>query len=135
MDKICATNDYSESLDLIRNLPSPRFPEYASFSKRFRSLNEFSSVILDKLKLAEAGFFLETKDSVQCWVCGIVLKNWIKGDCPFREHAKFSKKCSFMLLNKGSIFVNDVNNSFRYKDLNHFCTCDHTRREYDVIDG
>jgi len=133
MDQISVTNDYLELLKLIKNSPSPQFPEYETFSKRFHSLNEFSSLTFDKLHLADAGFFYKTRDSVQCWTCGIILSNWLKGDCPFREHARFSTKCPFVLLSKGSEFVTDVNNRFKYKDLNSYCLYDRTQG--DVVDG
>jgi len=132
MDQISCTNEYYQSLELIKNSPAPEYPEYATFSKRLQSLNEFSAPIHDKLHLAEAGLFFKTRDSVQCWTCGIILENWLRGDCPFREHAKHSKNCSFILLNKGTKFVNDVNNNFKFKDVNSYCMYD--RNHYDVID-
>jgi len=132
---ITYTNNYSETLELIKNSTSPRFPEYATFSKRLFSLDEFSSIMCDKLQLADAGFFFRTKDSVQCWTCGLILGNWLKGDCPFIEHVKFSNKCPFVLLNKGIKFVNKVNNRFKFKDLTYCYTNVHTHHGYDEVDG
>jgi len=132
MDQISCTNDFFQLLKLIKNSPPPNFPEYAIFSRRLQSLNEFSAPIHDKLHLAEAGFFFNTTDSVQCWTCGIILENWLKGDCPFREHAKYSKNCSYILVYKGTKFVNNVNNNFKFKNLNYYCMHDQT--EHDSID-
>ena len=127
MYQISYTNDYFQSVELIKNSPTPTSPDYATFFKRFQSLNEFSAPTSDKLQLADAGFIFKTSDSVKCFVCGVVLENWLKGDCPFREHAKYSKKCPFIILTKGTKFVNDVNNHFKYKN----CT---THRCYDEVD-
>ena len=124
------TNDYFQSLELIKNCTAPIFPEYATISKRVQSLNEFSATISDKLLLADAGFFYRTRDSVKCFVCGVILGNWLRGDCPFREHAKYSKKCPFLILSKGTKFVNEVNNIFMYKDSSYFIT-----HSYDEIDS
>lgn len=132
MYEISNQNDYFELLELIKN-SSPRFPEYTTFLKRLQSLNEFPSLTIDKLQLADAGFFLKTKDWVQCWFCGVTLGQWRKGDCIFREHARFSRNCPFVLLKKGSEFVKNVNNKFKYNDLNSYCACNHTL--YDEIDG
>jgi len=45
----------------------------------------------------------------------IILENLLKGNVPFREQSKHSKKCYFILYNKGTKFVNDVNNNFKFK--------------------
>lgn len=121
MYQINCSSDFNNVLNSVKNCPSSRFPEYATFSKRFQSLNNFSSTLSDKLKLSEAGFFSKTRDSVQCFYCSLILSNWVNGDCPFREHAKFSNKCTFLLLSKGIHFIDDVTNSFKYKDLNYNC--------------
>ena len=113
MDQVCHEFDFFKLLELIKTSPNPQFLQYETFSKRFRSLYAFSAPISDRIQLADAGFFFKTRDCVQCWTCGLILGNWIRGDCPYREHAKYSKKCSFILLSKGSKFVNNVNNNFK----------------------
>lgn len=131
-------NDYFQSLELIKNSPPPTFPEYAKITKRLQSLNNFSATISDKLQLANAGFFYRTRDSVKCFVCGVILGKWLRGDCPFREHAKYSKNCSFIILSKGTKFVNDVNNTFVYKDLSYFITQSNDEIDsiqHDRVDG
>ena len=35
MDQTSVTNGYLELLKLIKNSPSPQFPEYETFSKKF----------------------------------------------------------------------------------------------------
>ncbi|XP_069080453.1 baculoviral IAP repeat-containing protein 1-like [Pleurodeles waltl] len=47
--------------------------------------------------LAEAGFFFKGKrDMVECFACGGCLANWMEGDDPWKEHAKWFPKCQFL---------------------------------------
>lgn len=118
MYQINCTSDFNNVLNLVKNCLSSRYPEYATFSKRFQSLSNFPSALSDKLKLFEAEFFSKPRDSVQCFYCSLILSNWANGDCPFRKHAAFSNKCTFSLLNQFINFINNVTNSFKYKGLN-----------------
>lgn len=132
MYKINYTSDFNKLLNSIKNSPSVQYPEYATFLKRLESLNNFPSSLHDKLQLSEAGFFNKTRDSVQCFYCGLVLFNWLNGDCPFREHAKFSNNCTFLILSKGVNFINNVTNNFKYKNLN--CNCCNINNPCDEVD-
>jgi len=43
-----------------------------------------------------------------CYYCGQDLKDWEDDDEPWTEHAKLSKTCTYVLLNKGKNFVDEV---------------------------
>ncbi|KAM9752315.1 baculoviral IAP repeat-containing protein 7 [Menidia menidia] len=48
--------------------------------------------------LAKAGFFfLGSRDKVQCFCCGGILRHWIRGDSPAAEHKRHFPTCSFIL--------------------------------------
>lgn len=48
----------------------------------------------------------ETFDKVTiCFYCGKAIGNWTDNDDPWTEHAKWSRKCSYLLLSKGRKFV------------------------------
>jgi hypothetical protein len=132
--QINCTSDYNKLLNSVKNCPSIQYPQYVTFIKRLQSLNKFPSSLPDKLQLSEAGFFGKTRDSVQCFHCGLILSNWLIGDCPFREHAKFSNNCTFLLLSKGVNFINDVTNKFNYKNLSFNCCNMHNYSSCDEVD-
>lgn len=46
-----------------------------------------------------------------CFYCSQGLKDWEDDDEPWTEHAKWSCKCSYLLLSKGKKFVDQVNMS------------------------
>ena len=47
-------------------------------------------------QLAENGFYFTGHyDGVECYSCGLRLKNWRASDSPLEEHRKYSKKCLF----------------------------------------
>lgn len=59
--------------------------------------------------LTEAGFYYTQKgDAVQCFCCGISLKNWNDGDQPWEQHALLSPKCDFLNMAKGYKYVNFI---------------------------
>lgn len=47
-------------------------------------------------------------DFVTCFFCNVRLSMWEDGDEPWIEHAKWSKTCAFVKLNKGKNFVSQV---------------------------
>ena len=47
-------------------------------------------------QLAENGFYFTGHfDGVECYSCGLRLKNWGPKDSPVEEHFKYNKKCQF----------------------------------------
>lgn len=86
-----------------------KYPKYTSEYQRNASFEKWSNNY-DPIVLAEAGFFyVGTGDRVQCFNCGIGLRDWdIVNDDPWEQHALHSTKCSFVLRQKGIEFIKRV---------------------------
>lgn len=91
---------------------SPSFPQYATKESRINTFKEWPLSIKQKPdELAEAGFFYIGKgDQTMCFLCGGGLKDWLEGDDPWEQHARWFPKCSFVLMVKGREFVSEVSN-------------------------
>lgn len=89
---------------------SPSFPMYATTESRMRSFTEWPPSIKQKPEeLADAGFFYIGKgDQTMCFSCGGGLKDWLEGDDPWEQHARWFTKCSYVLMVKGREFVTEV---------------------------
>ena len=60
-------------------------------------------------KSAEAGFYYTGEtDCVRCFWCSLGLNCWGPGDDPWREHARFSPRCPWLLRCRGHYFVRKV---------------------------
>ena len=67
----------------------------------------FTSPSFDKI--AEAGFYYTGEaDCVRCFWCSLGLNCWDPGDDPWREHARFSPRCPWLLRCRGRYFVPKV---------------------------
>ncbi|GFS00616.1 baculoviral IAP repeat-containing protein 2 [Elysia marginata] len=65
-----------------------------------------STVPVDPRLIAEAGlFYIGVKDKTKCFKCHKIIQCWEKGDDPWREHAKLSPDCPYVLEKKGKEFV------------------------------
>lgn len=51
---------------------------------------------------------LDKNDDVQCYMCGLCLRNWEHLDNVFEEHGKFSPQCPFVIRWKGQRFVKNL---------------------------
>lgn len=51
-------------------------------------------------------------DSTRCFHCNGGLTNWVKGDDPWTEHARWFPKCNYVKLNKGDQFIVDSRQKF-----------------------
>ena len=47
-------------------------------------------------------------DHVKCFHCDGGLRNWVPGDDPWAEHARWFNRCGFLRLVKGDDFIQDV---------------------------
>ena len=47
-------------------------------------------------------------DHVKCFHCDGGLRNWVPGDDPWTEHARWFGRCGFLRLVKGEDFIQDV---------------------------
>ncbi|KAJ8314792.1 hypothetical protein KUTeg_006942 [Tegillarca granosa] len=60
-------------------------------------------------QMTESGFFYTGQDDlVQCYYCGVGMKNWEREDDPCIEHARWSPTCPYLLVNNGREFVQMV---------------------------
>lgn len=48
-------------------------------------------------KFTKAGWFCNGSDSLQCFFCGCIVKNWKKDDNPEERHMNTNPKCLYML--------------------------------------
>ncbi|XP_063315642.1 baculoviral IAP repeat-containing protein 7 isoform X3 [Pelobates fuscus] len=63
--------------------------------------------------LARAGFFYTGhRDNVKCFHCDGGLRNWERGDDPWREHAKWFPRCEFLVRSMGQTYVQNIQESF-----------------------
>lgn len=97
-------------LELGINVEKPKFPQYAVYSKRLESFDEWPEHIpVKKEDLVEAGLvYTGVGDSVRCYFCGGGLRNWVREDVPMEEHAKWYPKCPHILLVKGQGYVEQL---------------------------
>ncbi|XP_047469161.1 E3 ubiquitin-protein ligase XIAP-like [Penaeus chinensis] len=59
--------------------------------------------------LVEVGFYhTGISEHVQCFHCGVGLRNWEWGDDPWELHAKWYPDCSYVHLKKEKTFINKV---------------------------
>ncbi|XP_056403562.1 baculoviral IAP repeat-containing protein 7 isoform X2 [Hyla sarda] len=59
--------------------------------------------------LARAGFFYTGhRDNVKCFHCDGGLRNWERGDDPWKEHAKWFPRCEFLIQSMGLAYVRSV---------------------------
>ncbi|XP_058846965.1 baculoviral IAP repeat-containing protein 7-B-like isoform X2 [Acipenser ruthenus] len=74
-------------------------PRMRSEQDRLRTFHAWpSDAPVSSAELAKAGFFfLGPGDKVQCFCCGGILRQWVRGDCPWNEHVRHFPTCSFIL--------------------------------------
>lgn len=89
---------------------APHHPSYATVESRLRSYQFWPPALAQKpLQLSEAGFFYAgVSDHVKCFHCDGGLRNWVPGDDPWTEHARWFSRCGFIRLVKGDDFIQTV---------------------------
>ena len=97
----------SKSFDLVQETP-PFHPLYRQKLIRLKSFEnwpkkQFTQKAID---LCEAGFFYTNiSDCVQCFHCGISIKNWKKDDRPLEQHVHYNPNCAFLKLHTGFYYI------------------------------
>ncbi|XP_059152420.1 baculoviral IAP repeat-containing protein 7-like [Physella acuta] len=93
----------------------PKHPKYAMDQARLSSFSNWDVNQNPKpADLAKAGFFyVGHGDSVKCFYCDGGLRNWEPNDDPWREHARWFPRCSYVKQSKGQAFIENV-----LKDIN-----------------
>lgn len=124
------TYDFPSLLYIVRNSPTPKYPEFTTFASRLRTFDSFTPKYQTKFSLCEAGFkFQGVEDCVQCFNCGLILHKWSITDDPWAEHGFHSPRCTFVLLKKGSQFID----SSIQRKPKVACDCGCSPTGYDVI--
>lgn len=83
--------------------------KYVTYEKRLSTYTnmtwpDFKSDFVTKEDLAKAGFYYYgIKDRAVCFYCGVIIGMWESGDIPIVEHALFSNKCLYLLVNKSKV--------------------------------
>ncbi|AKC91666.1 iap3 [Lambdina fiscellaria nucleopolyhedrovirus] len=85
-------------------------PQYAIENSRLKTFDTWPRFMRQKSKyLADAGFFYTGhSDKVKCFYCDIGVYEWQHDDDPWKEHAKWSPRCNYLLLCKGAAYVQKV---------------------------
>lgn len=85
-------------------------PSYATRESRLESFSSWPLHI--KLRpeiLSDAGFYYTGKgDKTVCFQCGGGLKDWEENDDPWKEHARYFSKCTYLIQKMGRDFINEV---------------------------
>ncbi|VDH90557.1 Hypothetical predicted protein [Mytilus galloprovincialis] len=88
-----------------------KYPNYESLQSRKDSYFDWPAnrSSLHPYDLSECGlFFTHFEDCVRCFHCGIGLRNWEEDDNPWVEHARWSRKCQYLIRRKGQGFIDNV---------------------------
>lgn len=82
-------------------------PAYDTLQSRQESFVAWTyGGIVSSKQLASAGFFYTNlDDKTICFSCGGGIKDWVKGDDPWVEHAFYFSKCAFVKDIKGVEFT------------------------------
>ncbi|XP_006021703.1 baculoviral IAP repeat-containing protein 7 isoform X2 [Alligator sinensis] len=92
-------------------LPShPEYPEMRMEEMRLATFHNWPPYNeMYPEQLARAGFFYTGHgDTVKCFYCDGTMRDWMLGDDPWKEHAKWFPRCEFLLQSKGRAFVTRV---------------------------
>ena len=89
---------------------NPRNPDMVDSDDRLQTFqiakNWKNNLEVTERELADAGFYyLGGSDTLKCWYCGGVLKDWKKTDRPWVEHASWYPLCEYILQKQGVEFV------------------------------
>jgi len=124
------SNDFPSLVYLVRNNSYPAHSNFTTFLSRLKSYNSFPSTSSqNKYSLSESGFkYTGVGDIVECFFCGLVLQKWMNDDIPWIEHAKWNPRCIFVLLCKGSEFIENVKNEYVKASI----ICDCKSKSYDT---
>ncbi|XP_071134869.1 baculoviral IAP repeat-containing protein 3-like isoform X2 [Mytilus edulis] len=110
-DVIPASRDSATPQNNRTNTIKEKYPEYIPIERRRATYKNWPQNLdfLHPLDLSECGFFYSNfGDCVRCFHCGIGLRNWESDDNPWVEHARWSRKCPYLLQRKGQEFIDSV---------------------------
>nr|WIE95435.1 hypothetical protein [Microctonus hyperodae filamentous virus] len=94
----------------------PAKPELATIASRLATFAAYwpRAVRQRPDQLADAGFYYTgVGDQTMCFYCNGGLKDWEDDDDPWLQHARWFKKCPYVLLKKGKDYVQQVESGIR----------------------
>ncbi|KAL4225671.1 Baculoviral IAP [Mactra antiquata] len=96
----------------------PRFGNYSILSNRIKTFYSWPTCKTQKTKdMSMAGFVYSGRDDiVQCFFCGVSLKDWPKNACPWEQHVIANPQCGHVKLCKG---INYIERITRQKNSQH----------------
>ncbi|XP_060859652.1 death-associated inhibitor of apoptosis 1-like [Metopolophium dirhodum] len=104
--------DVLESVGILQKIKEPMHKDFATLEARLESFENCLIPLKQNIQtLCEAGLYYQgtgTNDYMSCYYCGQGLIDWKDNDEPWTEHAKWSKTCNYVLLNKGKNFVDEA---------------------------
>ncbi|XP_059481873.1 baculoviral IAP repeat-containing protein 3-like isoform X1 [Neocloeon triangulifer] len=109
--RMLANDPFITPSDLsIQQWNPPRHPERSLILKRMESFKNWPKGLSQTPDvLAKAGFFYTgCGDRVICFQCSLGLKDWAQDDEPFTEHAKWNQGCQYLIMQKGSDFIQQM---------------------------
>ncbi|XP_064615418.1 E3 ubiquitin-protein ligase XIAP-like isoform X2 [Liolophura sinensis] len=88
----------------------PKHPEFTLLQARIDSFRSWNPEHEQRpYDLAVAGFiYAGMSDCVKCFQCDGGLRNWLPGDIPWVEHARWFPQCSHVRLCKGQEFIDTI---------------------------
>ena len=89
-------------------------PEYATEVLRLQSFINFpTSCPVRPVNLVSAGFFYTGRgDVVRCFYCDMGLFEWIPGEEPWEEHARWYAQCNNLINCKGEAFIQQIQEKY-----------------------
>ncbi|KAK6174437.1 hypothetical protein SNE40_017714 [Patella caerulea] len=79
------------------NRKTPDIPMMASYQNRLDTFKQWPHHSISPRDVSRAGLYMTGRgDSVKCFTCNVILKNWKPTDDPFIEHRKWSQSCSYI---------------------------------------
>lgn len=85
-------------------------PSFTTLESRMESFSTWPLHIkLRPEELSDAGFFYTgVGDRTICFQCSGGLKDWEENDEPWKEHARYFSKCTYLIQKKGRDFIDEV---------------------------
>lgn len=99
----------------------PANPQYVTKESRMKTFENWPKTLpIKPPALVDAGFYYTgTGDQVLCFHCGGGLRDWEINDDPWVQHALWFSKCPYLIMKKGTDFIDEVN---KLKDNLHIDT-------------
>ncbi|KYM99236.1 PREDICTED: death-associated inhibitor of apoptosis 1-like [Cyphomyrmex costatus] len=82
---------------------------FSEYNVRLATYDKWPKSKSQAKKLAAAGFcYSGNSDQTICYYCDGRLNNWEPNDDPWAEHAKWFHYCHYLIISKGTEFINNI---------------------------